>query len=108
MYSNKTYRSPYPCYSPNPVPAVAQRVLGTTTAGATTNALCAQPSQLLRHASLSDRVLYLIGLISVLKDLIGPQAVRETLMPAQFESASRSNTKLIKPLEKPFPKIKCL
>ena len=85
MYSSKTYRSPYPCYSPcspfnggaNQVPAVA------TTAGATTAAL---------RETLSDNALYLLGLISLLKDLLGPQALHETILNIRAETTNRPNS----------------
>ena len=90
MFSSKTYRSPYPCYNTINVPAVATTA-GTTTPSRSlcegwthTNALC---------ATLSDNALYLIGLTSLLKDLFGPQAMREALMPAPIETTNRPNAK---------------
>jgi len=97
MYTSKTYRSPYPCYRPNQVPAVATTAGTTTLAdqsfseGRThTNALC---------ATLSDNALYLIGLISLLKDLVGPQGMKETLMPVPVKRKrnQKNETKNAKP-----------
>jgi hypothetical protein len=73
MYANENYRSPYPCYRPSNSSAAS----ATIAAGASTthtNALC---------VDLSENALYLIGLINLLQDLAGPQAVQESLMPTR-------------------------